>query len=128
MIDGYVATDLYETTAKDDESHKAVFVFDHETGEFLADQNGLYDVNEDTYWTENGEVVEYMGLVRTVKDDGEVNYYYFGEDNKAVKNVPEGGQDQWIPKEKKVRSRQTESASEETGNTVYPAFLRPEDI
>ena len=98
--DGYVATDLYETTAKDDESHKAVFVFDHETGEFLADQNGLYDVNEDTYWTENGEVVEYAGLVRTVKDDGEVNYYYFGEDNKAVKNLPEGGQDQWISKEK----------------------------
>ena len=97
--DGYVATDLYKAEAKD-ESHEAIFVFDHETGEFLSDQNGLYDLGEDTYWTENGEVVEYMGLVRTVKDDGEVNYYYFGEDNKAVKNVPEGGQDQWIPKEK----------------------------
>ena len=97
--DGYVATDLYKTEAKD-ESHEAIFVFDHETGEFLADQNGLYDLGEDTYWTKDGEVVEYAGLVRTVKDDGEVNYYYFGEDNKAVKNVPEGGQDQWIPKEK----------------------------
>ena len=97
--DGYVATDLYETNAKDD-SHEAAFVFDHETGEFLKNQNGLYNLEEDTYWTENGEVVVYAGLVRTVRDDGEVNYYYFGEDNKAVKNVPAGGQDQWIPKEK----------------------------
>ena len=97
--DGYVATDLYRTGSEDG-SHEAIFVFDHETGEFLRDQNGLYDVGEDTYWTKDGEVVEYAGLIRTVKDDGEVNYYYFGEDNKAVKNVPEGGQDQWIPKEK----------------------------
>ena len=97
--DGYVATDLYRTDAKD-ESHEAIFVFDHETGEFRKDQNGLYDLGEDTYWTKDGEVVEYAGLVRTVKEDGEVNYYYFGEDSKAVKNVPVGGQDQWIPKEK----------------------------
>ena len=47
----------------------------------------------DTYWIHNGEVVEYAGLVKVVKDDGEVNYYYFGEDSKAVK-----GTDIWVEK------------------------------
>ena len=37
--------------------------------------------------------MEYAGLIRVVKDGGEVNYYYFGEDSKAVK-----GKDIWVEK------------------------------
>lgn len=81
---GYVVKGVYETMAQDN-SHKAMFVFDTATGEFLRNQNGLFDVGTDIYWTEKGEVMVYAGLVRVVKDDGEICYYYFGEDNKAVK-------------------------------------------
>lgn len=81
---GYVVKGVYETMSQDN-SYTAMFVFDTTTGEFLRNQNGLFDVGTDTYWTESGEVVVYAGLVRVVKDDGEICYYYFGEDNKAVK-------------------------------------------
>ena len=95
---GYIVQGLYKTTSQDG-SHEATFVFDDKTGIFRSGLNGLYDSGADTYWIHNGEVVEYAGLIRVVKDGGEVNYYYFGEDNKAVKNVlPEGGKDYWIVK------------------------------
>ena len=95
---GYIVQGLYKTTSQDG-SHEATFVFDDKTGIFRSGLNGLYDSGADTYWIHNGEVVEYAGLIRVVKDGGEVNYYYFGEDSKAVKNVlPEGGQDYWIVK------------------------------
>ena len=94
----YIVKGLYMTTSQDG-TYEATFVFDDETGIFLSDKSGLHDSGADTYWIQNGEVVEYAGLVKVVKDDGEVNYYYFGEDSKAVKNVlPEGGQDYWITK------------------------------
>lgn len=83
--DGYVATGLYRTTSKDG-SHEATFIFDEETGKFMADQNGIYEHGDDTYWTKAGEVVVNAGLVRVEKEDREINYYYFGEDSKAVKN------------------------------------------
>ena len=89
---GYIVQGLYKTTSQDG-SHEATFVFDDETGIFQSGLNGLYDSGADTYWTQNGEVVEYAGLVRVVKDNGEVNYYYFGEDSKAVKNT-----DIWVEK------------------------------
>ncbi|MCD7753780.1 MAG: hypothetical protein LUH41_04450, partial [Clostridiales bacterium] len=73
---------------------------------------GLYDIGDDTYYLdENSYAVS--GLVRIVKDDGEVNYYYFraeGDDEvntdkgfsgaiyTAVKNVPESGSNYWITK------------------------------
>ena len=79
---GYTVNGLYRT-AKDGE--EATFVFDNEKGAFLSEQNGLYESGEDTYWTENGKVVEFAGLQKVVKDNGEINYYYFGQDNKAVK-------------------------------------------
>lgn len=82
--DGYIAKGLYEITSQDG-SDTTTFIFDPETGVFLKDQNELYDVGPDTYWTKDGTVVEYPGLIRVVKDDGEINYYYFGKDNKAFK-------------------------------------------
>ena len=89
---GYIVQGLYKTTSQDG-SHEATFVFDDKTGIFRSGLNGLYDSGADTYWTQNGEVVEYAGLIRVVKDDVEVNYYYFGEDSKAVK-----GKDIWVEK------------------------------
>ena len=82
---GYIVKGLYKTTSQDG-SYEATFVFDTTTGEFLSTQSGLFDVGSDTYWTKDGKLVEYAGLIRVVKDDGEINYYYFGEDGKAVKN------------------------------------------
>ncbi len=79
-------------------SGEGLYVFDPATGEFLENQNGLYNEGEDTYWTKEGEVAEYEGLVRVVKEDGEVNYYYFAKDHKAVKNVPQGGNNYWVEK------------------------------
>ena len=82
---GYIVKGLYKTTSQDG-SYEATFVFDTTTGEFLSTQSGLFDVGSDTYWTKDGKLVEYAGLIRVVKDDGEINYYYFGKDGKAVKD------------------------------------------
>ena len=90
--DSYIVKGLYKTTSQDG-SHEATFVFDDETGIFLSNKSGLHDSGTDTYWIQNGEVVEYAGLVRVVKDGGEVNYYYFGEDSKAIKGI-----DIWVEK------------------------------
>ncbi|MDI9242493.1 InlB B-repeat-containing protein [Fusibacillus kribbianus] len=88
---GYIVKGLYKTTSQDG-SHEATFVFDSSTGVFLSDKSGLHDVGTDTYWIQNGEVVEYAGLIRIVKDDGVINYYYFGEDSKACKATAEKNQ------------------------------------
>ena len=93
----YIVKGLYKTTSQDG-TYEATFVFDSSTGVLLSDKSGLHDVGADTYWIQNGEVVEYAGLIRIVKDDGEVNYYYFAEDNEAVKNVPTSGSDYWVEK------------------------------
>ncbi len=71
--DGYVAkgmSDVDDTT----------YIFDEETGA-LKDVSGLYNNGEDTYYVNKGEVVKFAGLVNI---DGD--YYYFGENNKALKN------------------------------------------
>ena len=52
-------------------------------------KNGLCIEGEDTYWIEDGVNVPFPGLVRLVLDDGTINYYYFGEDGKAVKATAE---------------------------------------
>ncbi|MBQ8396047.1 MAG: hypothetical protein IJX54_03500, partial [Oscillospiraceae bacterium] len=64
----------------------AKFIFDETTGAFAADYSGLYDHGADTYMAENGEIKNTEGLVRIVKPDGEVNYYYFVS-GKAVKGT-----------------------------------------
>lgn len=83
--DSYIVKGLYKTMSQDN-SHEATFIFDEKSGIFQSSQNGLYDNGDDTYWTQNGEIVEFPGLIRIVKEDGSINYYYFGEDDKAVKN------------------------------------------
>ena len=52
---------------------------------FQSGVTGVYDVGNDTYWLNSGIIEEEAGLKRVVKENGEVNYYYFGEDGKAVK-------------------------------------------
>lgn len=45
---------------------------------------GLHDIDGDTYYLdENSYAI--AGLVKIVKDSGEINYYYFGDDYKAYK-------------------------------------------
>ena len=61
-------------------------------------KNGLCIDGDDTYWLDNGEIVLDKGLTQVQDENGHNLYYYFGEDGKAVKNVPEGGQDFWVEK------------------------------
>ena len=97
---GYIIKGLSSEITGQDGTTKGQYVFDSSTGEFLSAQNGLYTSGDDTYWTKEGMVVPYAGLQKVTGTNGEVSYYYFGEENKAVKNLPESGPDQWIPVEK----------------------------
>ena len=81
---GYAATGI-TTLVPNGATEEARCVFDAE-GVFQSDVTGVYTVGTDTYWVNSGIIEEYAGLKRVVKDDGEVNYYYFGEDGKAVKD------------------------------------------
>ena len=63
-------------------------VFDAE-GVFQSDVTGVYNVGADTYWLNSGIIEEEAGLKRIVKENGEVNYYYFGADGKAYKATAE---------------------------------------
>ena len=80
---GYAATGIKPLTPEN-AAKEARCVFDN-MGVFQKNVTGVYTVGEDTYWINNGIIEEYAGLKRVVKEDGEVNYYYFGEDGKAVK-------------------------------------------
>ena len=66
-----IATLIPENAAKE-----ARCVFDAE-GVFQKDVTGVYDVGNNTYWLNSGIIEEEAGLKRVVKEDGEVNYYYF---------------------------------------------------
>ena len=71
------------------------------TAQFTAaGRSGLCQEEDGTYWLENGTHVLDKGLTQVKDAEGHNLYYYFGEDGKAVKNVPEGGQDFWISAEK----------------------------
>ena len=64
-------------------------------------RNGLCIEGEDTYWIKRRSNVPFPGLVKVQDANGHNLYYYFGADDKAVKNVlPEGDSDFWIPAEK----------------------------
>ena len=80
---GYAAIGI-TTLIPDGATEKARCVFDAE-GVFQSGVTGVYTVGADTYWLNSGIIEEEAGLKRVVKEDGEVNYYYFGEDGKAVK-------------------------------------------
>ena len=81
---GYAATGI-TTLIPDGATEKARCVFDAD-GVFQSGVTGVYTVGADTYWLNSGIIEEYVGLKRVVKEDGEVNYYYFGKDGKAVKD------------------------------------------
>ena len=83
-------------------------VFDTE-GVFQGDVTGVYSVGEDTYWLNSGIIEEEAGLKRVVKENGEVNYYYFAVQKNleeregltlsaAVKSTVLNGKDCWLHK------------------------------
>ena len=84
---GYAATGI-ATLIPDGATEEARCVFDAE-GVFQSDVTGVYSVGADTYWLNSGIIEDEAGLQRVVKEDGEVNYYYFGADGKAVKKTGE---------------------------------------
>ena len=81
---GYAATGIAKLTPEN-AAKEARCVFDN-MGVFQKNVTGVYDVGNDTYWLNSGIIEEYAGLKRVVKENDEVNYYYFGEDGTAVKN------------------------------------------
>ena len=84
---GYAATGI-TTLIPAGATEAARCVFDAE-GVFQSDVTGVYSVGNDTYWLNSGIIEEEAGLKRVVKEDGEVNYYYFGADGKAYKATAE---------------------------------------
>ena len=80
---GYAATGI-ATLIPNEATEAARCVFDAE-GVFQSDVTGVYSVGNDTYWLNSGIIEEEAGLKRVAKENGEINYYYFGKDGKACK-------------------------------------------
>ena len=104
---GYAATGI-TTLVPDGATEEARCVFDAE-GVFQSDVTGVYSVGADTYWLNSGIIEEEAGLKRVVKEDGEVNYYYFAVQKNleeregltlsaAVKSTVLNGKDCWLHK------------------------------
>ena len=104
---GYAATGIV-TLVPDGATEEARCVFDAE-GVFQSDVTGVYSVGADTYWLNSGLIEEEAGLKRVVKEDGEVNYYYFAVQKNleerdgltlsaAVKSTLLNGKDCWLHK------------------------------
>ena len=104
---GYVATGI-ATLIPDGATEEARCVFDAE-GVFQSNVTGVYSVGADTYWLNSGIIEEEAGLKRVVKEDGEVNYYYFAVQKNleerdgltlsaAVKSTVLNGKDCWLHK------------------------------
>ena len=104
---GYAATGI-TTLVPDGATEEARCVFDAE-GVFQSDVTGVYSVGEDTYWLNSGIIEEEAGLKRVVKENGEVNYYYFAVQKNleeregltlsaAVKCTMLDGKDCWLHK------------------------------
>ena len=104
---GYAATGI-TTLVPDGATEEARCVFDAE-GVFQSDVTGIYSVGADTYWLNSGIIEEEAGLKRVVKEDGEVNYYYFAVQKNleeregltlsaAVKSTVLNGKDCWLHK------------------------------
>ena len=104
---GYAATGI-TTLIPNGATEEARCVFDAE-GVFQSDVTGVYSVGEDTYWLNSGIIEEEAGLKRVVKEDGEVNYYYFAVQKNleereglilsaAVKSTVLDGKDCWLHK------------------------------
>ena len=104
---GYAATGI-TTVVPDGATEEARCVFDAE-GVFQSDVTGVYSVGADTYWLNSGIIEEEAGLKRVVKENGEVNYYYFAVQKNleerdgltlsaAVKSTVLNGKDCWLHK------------------------------
>ena len=104
---GYAATGIV-TLVPDGATEEARCVFDAE-GVFQSDVTGVYSVGNDTYWLNSGIIEEEAGLKRVVKEDGEVNYYYFAVQKNleerdgltlsaAVNSTTLNGKDCWLHK------------------------------
>lgn len=104
---GYAATGI-ATLIPNGATEAARCVFDAE-GVFQSDVTGVYDVGNDTYWLNSGIIEEEAGLKRVVKENGEVNYYYFAVQKNleerdgltlsaAVKSTVLNGKDCWLHK------------------------------
>ena len=104
---GYAATGI-ATLVPDGATEEARCVFDGK-GVFQKDVTGVYSVGNDTYWLNSGIIEEEAGLKRVVKENGEINYYYFAVQKNleeregltlsaAVKSTVLNGQDCWLHK------------------------------
>lgn len=104
---GYAATGI-ATLIPDGATEEARCVFDAE-GVFQSGVTGVYTVGADTYWLNSGIIEEEAGLKRVVKENGEVNYYYFAVQKNleerdgltlsaAVKSTMLNGKDCWLHK------------------------------
>ena len=104
---GYAATGI-TTLVPDGATEAARCVFDAE-GVFQKNVTGVYSVGADTYWLNSGIIEEEAGLKRVVKENGEVNYYYFAVQKNlgeregltlsaAVKSTVLNGKDCWLHK------------------------------
>lgn len=104
---GYAATGI-TTLVPDGATEEARCVFDAE-GVFQSDVTDVYSVGADTYWLNSGIIEEEAGLKRVVKENGEVNYYYFAVQKNleerdgltlsaAVKSTVLNGKDCWLHK------------------------------
>ena len=80
---GYAATGIAALIPQGG-NEKSRCVFDA-NGVFQSNVTGVYSVGNDTYWLNSGIIEEEAGLKRVVKENGEINYYYFGKDGKACK-------------------------------------------
>ena len=107
LDNGYARRGISELVPKGAEK-TARCVFDAD-GVFQSDVTGVYSVGDDTYWLNSGIIEEEAGLKRVVKEDGEVNYYYFAVQKNleeregltlsaAVKSTVLNGKDCWLHK------------------------------
>lgn len=80
LADGYFAIGLQWVLTPEGDEY-AGFVFD-DSGALRKDLSGLYDWDGDTYYVNNGALVEEAGLVYV---DGD--YYFFPGESYAVKNT-----------------------------------------
>ena len=107
LDDGFARRGISKLVPKGaEETARCVFDTD---GVFQCSVTGVYDIGEDTYWLNSGIIEEEAGLKRVVKENGEVNYYYFAvqknlEERKgltlsvAVKSTVLNGKDCWLHK------------------------------
>ena len=104
---GYAATGI-TTLVPDGATEAARCVFDA-NGVFQSNVTGVYSVGNDTYWLNSSIIEEEAGLKRVVKENGEVNYYYFAVQKNleeregltlsaAVKSTVLNGKDCWLHK------------------------------